>query len=68
MYSFPIGVMVDSFRLPMKEALAKASEIGAAGIQMYATTGEYAPENLNRQKRKELLDLVKQTIEILDRK
>ena len=47
MYHFPIGVILESFRLPRSEAIAKAAEIGAKGIQMYATKGENAPENLN---------------------
>lgn len=59
MYSFPIGVMVDSFRLPIKDAVKKAAQIGAQGLQMYATSGENSPENLKGAKRKELLDFVK---------
>ena len=59
MYSFPIGVMVDSFRLPIRDAIKKAAEIGAKGLQMYATSGENSPENLKGEKRKELLDYVK---------
>lgn len=59
MYQFPIGVMLDSFRLETKEAVKKAAEVGAKGLQMYATKGEYAPENLTPAKRKELLDIVK---------
>ena len=46
MYKFPIGVIVDSFRLPIPEAVKKAAEIGAQGIQVYASRGEMAPENL----------------------
>ena len=46
MYKFPIGVIVDSFRLPIPEAVKKAAEIGAQGIQVYATRGAMAPENL----------------------
>lgn len=59
MYNFHIGVIIDSFRLPFEEALKKAVLIGADGIQMYATTGEHAPENMTAQKRRELLDMVK---------
>ena len=59
MYQFPIGVMLDSFKLDTKEAIAKAVEIGAKGLQMYATSGKYAPENLNTAQRHELLDIVK---------
>ena len=47
MYQFPIGVIIESFRVPTAEALAKAQAIGANGIQMYATEGDHAPENLN---------------------
>ncbi|QOV18774.1 sugar phosphate isomerase/epimerase [Blautia liquoris] len=59
MYQFPIGVMLDSFRLETGEAIKKAVEVGAKGLQMYATSGEYAPRNMNSEKRKELLDMVK---------
>ena len=59
MYNFPIGVMLDSFRLDTKSAILKAKEIGADGLQMYSTTGENSPENLVGAKRKELLDFVK---------
>ena len=34
MYQFPIGVMLDSFRLDTKQAIEKAAEIGAKGIQI----------------------------------
>jgi len=59
MYQFPIGAMLDSFKLPTKEAVKKAAEIGAKGLQMYSTSGENSPENLTGSKRKELLDYVK---------
>ena len=59
MYKFPIGVMLDSFRMDAVEAIKKASSMGAQGLQMYATSGEFSPENMNSAKRKELLDIVK---------
>lgn len=59
MYKFPIGAMVESFKLDTKSAILKAAEIGAKGLQMYSTRGENAPENLVGAKRKELLDFVK---------
>lgn len=59
MRKFDIGVIVDSFRLPTKEAIVRAAEIGAKGLQMYCTKGENAPENLTKEKRIELLDFVK---------
>ena len=59
MYQFPIGVMSDSFKLDTVEAIKKAAQIGAKGIQMYATYGEHAPENMTNTMRKELLDVMK---------
>ena len=55
MSDFSIGVMLDSFRLPLDEALVKARKVGASGIQIYATKGEMAPENLSPSQRRELL-------------
>lgn len=59
MYKFPIGVIIDSFRTDTKTAIAKAAEMGADGIQMYASYGDKAPENMTAEKRRELLDIVK---------
>lgn len=54
-----IGVIVDSFRLGLHDGIKKAKEVGAEGIQLYAVRGEMAPENLNKQGRKDLLDFIK---------
>lgn len=59
MYNFPIGVILESFKLPRSEAIKKAAELGASGIQMYATEGENSPENLNSEQRRALLSEVK---------
>lgn len=59
MYRFPIGVMVDSFRTNFSSAVKKAAEIGAQGLQMYCTNGEFAPENMTRAKQAEILDIVR---------
>lgn len=59
MYNFPIGAMVDSFRQDTRTAIKTAAEIGVQGLQMYATTGENAPENLVGAKRRDLLQYVK---------
>lgn len=59
MYDFSIGVMLESFRLPVPEALKKAKEVGAAGIQVRATGGDLSPENLAGSKRREFLNLIK---------
>ncbi len=53
MLPFSIGVLLDGFRLPVDAALDKAVEVGATGIQVYATNGSLAPENLVGEKRAE---------------
>ena len=60
MYKFPVGVIVDSFRLPIPEAVKKAAEVGADGIQVYASHGNMAPENMDAQKRREFKALVEE--------
>ena len=59
MKQFPIGIIINSFRTDIPTSVKKAAECGAQGIQVYATRGEMAPENLVGAKRKEFLDLVK---------
>lgn len=59
MFNFPIGVILESFRTDRSTAIKKAAAMGANGIQMYATSGENAPENLNTAARRALLDEVK---------
>lgn len=59
MYNFPIGVIIDSFRKPIPEALKLAKQIGAQGIQVYATRGEMSPEELTGTKRRDFLNMVK---------
>lgn len=51
MYKFPIGVILESFKLERSEAIKKAAKLGANGIQMYATEGENSPENLSKSDR-----------------
>lgn len=59
MYNFKIGAIVESFRLPTRDAIKKAASLGLDGLQMYATSGENAPENLSGAKAKDLLAFVK---------
>ncbi|WP_391573588.1 sugar phosphate isomerase/epimerase family protein [Cohnella sp.] len=49
-----IGVIVDSFRMPVREGLLKAKEVGADGVQLYAVSGEMDPDNLSESARSEL--------------
>ena len=59
MYQFPIGVILESFRLDRSAAIRQAAAMGANGIQMYATYGENSADNLNAQARRDLLREVK---------
>lgn len=59
MYGNKIGVMVDSFRLELKDGIKKAKEVGADGIQIYAVSGAMDPDNLSKDDRKELLKYIK---------
>ena len=61
MYQFPIGVLHESFRCGRNEAIKKAAAMGLQGIQMYATNGENAPENLSAAERIELKNEIKES-------
>ncbi len=58
MLNFPIGVIINSFRTDTVTSVKKAAEVGAKGIQVYATKGEMAPEVLVGAKRSEFKKLV----------
>jgi L-ribulose-5-phosphate 3-epimerase len=58
--SFKIGVMLESLRLGIKRGIKKCSEMGVDGIQLYATKGELAPENLTKTGREDLLRYIKE--------
>ena len=47
MSNFSIGIMADSLKLSFADSMKKARELGADGVQIYATKGEMAPENLS---------------------
>lgn len=53
-----IGVIADSFRAGVREGLVKARNVGADGVQIYAVSGEMAPENLTPAARKEWKDFI----------
>lgn len=53
-----IGVIVDSFRVGVREGLVKAREVGADGVQIYAVHGEMDPANLSASARRELKDYI----------
>ncbi len=58
MKTFPIGVIIDSFRTDIPTAVKKAAECGAQGIQVYATHGAMSPTELVGSKRAEFKALV----------
>lgn len=58
MNNFKIGVIADSFRVGIDESIKKAAGIGAQGLQLYATSGEMAPETLSPQRKREILDMI----------
>ena len=60
MYENKIGVMVDSFRVGIKDGIKKAKEVGAEGIQIYAVKGEMDPANLSVEDRRNLLKYIKE--------
>lgn len=59
MYQFPIGAMLDSFRLDTMAAIRKAASLGARGLQMYSTSGENSPENMTVTRKNEILSAMK---------
>ncbi|MGN0802106.1 MAG: sugar phosphate isomerase/epimerase family protein [Candidatus Faecivicinus sp.] len=59
MYQFPIGIILESFRKSIPESLKLAADLGAQGIQVYATYGELSPKNLTGSKKAEFRSMVK---------
>ncbi len=58
MYKFPIGVITESFLLPFDKAVKTAASLGAKGVQTYCTYGEFAPENMTKEKIANARDIV----------
>ncbi len=59
MCAWKIGVMIDSFRLGTREAIEKAAELGADGVQVYCTSGAMEPASMTTEKRLEFVDFVR---------
>ncbi len=55
-----IGVMPSSFRIPFKDAVIKARDMGAKGLQPYVTSGELDPDNLSSDDRRDILKFVRE--------
>ena len=58
MSAFKIGVLAEGFRLPIREGIAKAAELGAEGVQVFAVGGETAPGAMDSDARKAFCDFV----------
>lgn len=54
-----IGIIIDSFKLELKDSVKKAKELGADGIQIYAVGEKRDLVNLAARERRELLDYTK---------
>ena len=57
MKRFKIGVMLESLRMPVKEAVRKVSEMGADGLQVYVVNGDMTPERMDAAARRDFLKL-----------
>ena len=55
-----IGVITDCFKKPLIESIKLAGEMGFDGIQIYATTGQFSPSALSREKKAEIKALLKE--------
>lgn len=56
---FKIGVITDSFKLPFEQALDKAVEVGAQGIQLYVVKGEMVYTSFTKEKVAKVNQLLK---------
>ena len=59
MSSFPIGVILESLRQPIPEALDTIKSLGAQGVQVYATNGELSPKRLTSTMRRDFPRMVR---------
>lgn len=58
MKNFKLGVLLESFKMPARDAIEMASSLGLDGVQIFATTGEFAPQNMTKDKKAELLSML----------
>ena len=56
---FPIGVMLESLRLPLKEALRTIAGLDVQGLQVYASRGELSPKALSPALRRDFPKMVR---------
>lgn len=58
MKRFKIGIISDWLRLPFRESMEKCAQLGADGVQIYAVSGEMAPENMTAAAIAEKRDII----------
>ena len=51
MRPFRIGIVADCLHLPVQEAVARAAELGAEGVQVYTVRGPMSPRQLDARAR-----------------
>lgn len=49
MKKFPIGIIADMLKMPFRQSIETSARLGANGVQLYAVSGELAPENMTVQ-------------------
>lgn len=53
-----IGILSDCFGLGFLGGIQKAQDLGVDGVQLYAVSGELAPENMSKKARREAKHLI----------
>lgn len=48
-----IGIFADNLKLPLRDGIRKAAELGVASFQMFTTSGEVLPDNMSAAARAE---------------
>jgi sugar phosphate isomerase/epimerase len=55
-----LGVITDCFKQDLNSNIVKAKNVGVKGIQVYAVSGEFCPENLTEDKINDFIKTVKE--------
>lgn len=53
-----LGVITDCFKRPLEDSLRLAAKLGFSGVQIYATTGEFSPDTLTAERKREIKELL----------
>lgn len=53
-----LGVITDCFKTDIESSIRTAGELGLAGVQIYATKGEFSPDSLTPSRKAELKKLL----------